>query len=322
LIKADGAIIVTKAANNRSLTVIKGLGEWAYLTGKALPVEVGVGGLVIKTGKYYLNNSAQTDPLTIIPNIHSSTNAKAGVPLIVQGETLGALVVGCNHPIGLEEVRVLTAISDIAAGALHRADLFEKINLQTVEITQAYGETIEGWARALELRDKETQGHSKRVTDMTLRLAYLMGFSPEDLVYIRNGVLLHDIGKMGIPDAILFKPGPLNDEEWRIMKQHPQFAYDMLAPITYLRQAVEIPFCHHEKWDGSGYPRGLTGEQIPLAARIFAIVDVWDALTSDRPYRSAWSKEKTLDYICEQSDHHFDPQVVKVFKEFITHDNS
>jgi HD-GYP domain-containing protein (c-di-GMP phosphodiesterase class II) len=130
--------------------------------------------------------------------------------------------------------------------------------------------------------------------------------------------LLHDIGKMGVPDKILFKPGPLTEEEWKVMHRHPQFAHDLLAPIAHLAQALEIPYCHHEKWDGTGYPRGLQGDQIPLAARIFAVVDVWDALTSDRPYRPAWTKKKTLEYIKEQSGHHFDPNVVDVFLKSIS----
>ena len=173
------------------------------------------------------------------------------------------------------------------------------IDLQNVnkELFQAYDKTIEGWSRALDLRDKETEGHTQRVTEMTVKLAKAMGINDSEIVHIRRGALLHDIGKMGVPDAILHKPGPLNDEEWKIMRQHPQLAYDMLSPIAYLKPALDIPYCHHERWNGKGYPRGLKGEEIPLAARIFAVVDVWDALASDRPYRAAWPKEKVLEYI-------------------------
>jgi HD-GYP domain-containing protein (c-di-GMP phosphodiesterase class II) len=157
------------------------------------------------------------------------------------------------------------------------------------------------------------------VTEKTLALARLMGLPEEELIHIRRGALLHDIGKMGVPDGILFKPGSLTGDEWEIMRKHTTFAYEMLSPIRYLKWAgIDIPYCHHEKWDGTGYPRGLMGEQIPLAARIFAVVDVWDALTSDRPYRSAWTKEKTMEYIKEQSGKHFDPQVVDVFLKFIS----
>ena len=132
---------------------------------------------------------------------------------------------------------------------------------------------------------------------------------------------MHDIGKMGVPDNILLKPGPLTEEEWEIMRKHPQFAYELLTPIDYLHQALDIPYSHHEKWDGTGYPRGLKGEEIPLAARIFAVVDVWDALTSERPYRPAWSREKAIEYIKTQSGVHFDPQVVEVFLESIINSN-
>jgi HD-GYP domain-containing protein (c-di-GMP phosphodiesterase class II) len=151
------------------------------------------------------------------------------------------------------------------------------------------------------------------VTELTTRLAQRMGVLENELVHIYRGALLHDIGKMGVPDSIVLKPGPLTDEEWVIMRKHPQYAFDMLQPITYLQPAIELPYCHHEKWDGSGYPRGLKGNQIPLVARIFALVDVWDALTSDRPYRKAWSQEETVNYIREQSGKHFDPSLVSVF---------
>jgi putative nucleotidyltransferase with HDIG domain len=167
------------------------------------------------------------------------------------------------------------------------------------------------------LRDRETEGHTRRVTELTMQLAERMGISPQEMIHVRRGALLHDIGKLGVPDQILLKPGPLTDEEWVIMRQHPTYAFNMLLPITYLRPALDIPYCHHEKWDGSGYPRGQRGEQIPLAARLFAIVDVWDALRSDRPYRASWSSGKTRAYILDQSGKHFDPRVVDVFLDMI-----
>jgi len=181
------------------------------------------------------------------------------------------------------------------------------------DVDLAYETTIEGWSRALDLRDKETEGHSLRVTEMTLALAKAMGMSGQELVQIRRGALLHDIGKMGIPDHILLKPGPLTPEEWAVMKQHPQFAYELLAPIAYLRPALDIPYCHHEKWDGTGYPRGLRGEQIPLAARIFAIADVWDALRSDRPYRPAWPAQQVRAHMLQLFGTHFDPRLLEPF---------
>jgi putative two-component system response regulator len=192
-----------------------------------------------------------------------------------------------------------------------------KLELAHSKLISAYDATIVGWSRAMDLRDKETEGHSQRVTQLTLKLAKAADMNDEELVHVRRGALLHDMGKLGVPDSVLHKPDKLTDDEWKLMRQHPQLAYDMLQPIDYLHPALDIPYCHHEKWDGSGYPRGLKGEQIPLAARIFAIVDVWDALTSDRPYRLAWKKEETLKYIKDQSDKHFDPRVVDLFLQLV-----
>ena len=181
------------------------------------------------------------------------------------------------------------------------------------DLLSAYDATLEGWTRALDLRDNETEGHTQRVTELTERLARAMGFMDEDLVTIRRGALLHDMGKIGVPDAILLKPGPLTDEEFDVMRRHPEFAYNMLAPIGFLEPALDIPYCHHEKWDGSGYPRGLAGEDIPLVARLFAVVDVWDALRSNRPYRKAWPVDRVRAHIEAESGAHFDPSVVEVF---------
>ena len=189
-----------------------------------------------------------------------------------------------------------------------------------LQLLSAYDATIEGWSRAMDLRDKETEGHTQRVTVLSDKLAQLAGISEDNLIHTRRGALLHDIGKLGVPDAILLKTGALTDEEWSIMRRHPQYAYDMIYPIEYLRPALDIPYCHHEKWDGSGYPRGLKGEEIPLAARVFAIIDVWDALTSDRPYRPAWDKQKTLKHINSESSKHFDPEIVKLFNKLIDQD--
>ena len=195
----------------------------------------------------------------------------------------------------------------------------ERSNLERAhtELMTAYDATIAGWSHALDLRDKETEGHSQRVTQLTLKLAERFGMTQEELIHIRRGALLHDIGKLGVPDSILHKPGKLDESEWEIMRRHPQHAYNMLYPIDYLHPALNIPYCHHEKWDGTGYPRGLKGEEIPLSARIFAIADVWDALTSDRPYRLALTEEYASNYVQEQSGKHFDPQVVELFLKLI-----
>jgi putative two-component system response regulator len=208
--------------------------------------------------------------------------------------------------------------------SITRLDRYHKLVEERKRLDEAnksllliYDETIEGWSRAMDLRDKETEGHSRRVTEMTLELAKALGLDGEALTHIRRGSLLHDMGKLGVPDSVLLKTSALNEEEWRLMRQHPQLAYDMLYPIAYLRPALEIPLCHHEKWDGTGYPRGLKGEEIPLAARLFSVVDVWDALTSDRPYRPAWSRQKALDYIRDQTGKHFDPQAALLFFDVV-----
>lgn len=192
-----------------------------------------------------------------------------------------------------------------------------KLREANAQLLNAYEATIEGLSHALDLRDRETEGHSRRVTELTIRLAQAINMSEEEMMHFRRGALLHDIGKIGIPDSILHKPDSLTEEEWVIMRKHPQFAYEMLSPIEYLRPALDIPYSHHEKWDGSGYPRGLKDEQIPMGARLFAIADVWDAVTSDRPYRSAWTEEQAREYIREQSGKHFDPKVVDLFFKVI-----
>jgi len=237
------------------------------------------------------------------------------VPLIAKGEVKGVLEVFHRAPYEADDEwrAFLETLAGQAAITLDNAMLFNDLQRSNTDLTLAYDATIEGWSHALDLRDEETEGHTQRVTELTLQLARGMGISEAELAHIRRGCLLHDIGKMGIPDNILRKPGPLTDEEWVIMRKHPQYAFEMLSPISYLRPALDIPGCHHEKWDGTGYPRQLKGEQIPLAARIFAVIDVYDALTSDRPYRKAWSREKTLEHIKTNSGTHFDPKVVEAF---------
>jgi len=238
-----------------------------------------------------------------------------GVPLISKGQIMGVLEVFQRTPLEPDQewLDFLGTMAGQAAIAIDSVMQFENVQRSNSELSQAYDATIEGWSHALDLRDKETEGHTQRVTEMTVKLAHSLGLGDEELMQVRWGALLHDIGKMGVPDDILLKPGPLTDEEWLVMKKHPDFAYEMLAPIHYLKEALDIPYCHHEKWDGTGYPRGLKGEQIPLAARIFAVVDVWDALISDRPYRKAWSEEKAREHIRAGAGSHFDPQVVKTF---------
>lgn len=194
-----------------------------------------------------------------------------------------------------------------------RDHLEQRVADRTRELEDAYDRTIEGWSFVMDLRDKETEGHSRRVTDVTVRMAEALGMTDEEIDNIRRGALLHDIGKMGVPDGVLLKPGPLNEEEWKVMRMHPVYAYEILSQIDYLKGAIDIPWCHHEKWDGTGYPRGLKGEEIPLAARMFCIVDIWDALRSDRPYRKGWPEERVFEHLRSLSGTHFEPEMVELF---------
>jgi HD-GYP domain-containing protein (c-di-GMP phosphodiesterase class II) len=242
-----------------------------------------------------------------------------GVPLVVKGKVRGILEVYKREKINPDRdwVEFLEALAAQASIAVDNKSLFENLQRSNQELAQAYDATLEGWSKTLELRDQDTEGHTRRVTELTLRLASAMGVRGDELVHVRRGALLHDIGKVGIPDSILTKPGPLTEEEWQIMRQHPVYAYELLSPVEFLVEALNIPYCHHERWDGTGYPRGLIGEDIPLDARIFAVVDVWDALLSIRPYRKAWSREKAVAYIIEQAGRQFDPMVVDAFLKLI-----
>lgn len=241
------------------------------------------------------------------------------VPLVTKNEVKGSLQVFLKKPFHPNPnwIEFLETLAGQAAIATGDAYLYRDLQHSNLELRLAYDQTIEGWSTALDLRDKETEGHSQRVCALTLKMASLLGIQGEDLDNIRRGALLHDIGKMGVPDDILLKPGLLTKEEWQVMYKHPDYAYQLLSPIEYLQSALDIPYCHHERWDGSGYPRKLKGLEIPLAARIFAVTDVWDALTSNRPYRDAVPEDEVLEYIQEHSGKHFDPDVVALFVKII-----
>lgn len=241
-------------------------------------------------------------------------------PLIAKERVEGVLEVFSRTRLlpDSEWLAFLEVLATQAAIAIDNATMFDDLKRSNNELGQAYDATIEGWARALELRDAETQGHARRVTETTLHLSQVLGLPSYKMDHIRRGALLHDIGKLGIPDSILYKPGPLDLQEWKIMRKHPEFAQRMLMHVDYLRPALDIPYCHHERWDGKGYPRGLKGTNIPKEARIFAVVDVWDALCSDRPYRKAWDGVRALNHIRSLSESHFDPEVVEAFSEEIT----
>lgn len=235
------------------------------------------------------------------------------VPVLVAGDAVGAFIVGSVgrvHTFGERDVELCRALAYEIGLALANARLYESLQRSHEELERAYDETIEGWSLALEMRDDETQGHALRVAELAVDLGREMGMPGGDLVHLRRGALLHDIGKMVVPDAILRKPGPLTDEEWAVMKRHPESGRDFLRKVAYLAPALDVPYAHHERWDGTGYPRGLSGEEIPLAARVFAVADSFDALTSDRPYRPAWPKGEALTYIRQRAGTHYDPAVV------------
>jgi HD-GYP domain-containing protein (c-di-GMP phosphodiesterase class II) len=230
------------------------------------------------------------------------------LPLVTHDALRGTLCICRADAFAATEMPTLSALTTIAANALR--DQYQ-LNMERERV---YDRTLDGWVQALALRDTETNGHAQRVTHMTVELARAWGVPEADIIHVQRGALLHDIGKLAIPDQILYKPGPLTDEEWRLMHQHPRYAYEMLAAISFLQPALAIPHYHHEKWDGSGYPLGLRGEQIPLEARLFAIIDVWDALRSDRPYRKAWSYRRARAHITDLRGSHFDPAVVELFQ--------
>lgn len=236
-------------------------------------------------------------------------------PLITKNQVVGVLEVFHRSPMdpSPEWVEFLETLAGQAAIALDNSTLFENLQRSNAELALAYDVTLQGWSKALELRDQETLGHTERVVELTVRLCRAAGIPEADLLHVRRGALLHDIGKMGIPDGILLKPGPLNPDEWAVMKRHVDYARELLAPIDFLRPALAIPCGHHERWDGSGYPLGLRGEAIPLAARAFAVVDIWDALCFDRPYRLAWPPEKVTAYLREEAGRLLDPHLVELF---------
>jgi len=268
--------------------------------------------------------------------IRSSSMTKINITVVFVSAIIMAMFLGLflSNLITQPILKLKQAASDVAKGDRdirvstnggdEIADLAQSFNKMVSSLSRSendlistYDKTLEGWSLALELRDEATQGHTKRVTELTLELARAMGIEEAKITNIRRGALLHDIGKIGIPDRILLKPGPLTKAERKMIEMHPVFAREMLNTIEFLHPAMDIPTFHHEKWDGKGYPTGLFREEIPIAARIFAVIDVWDALTSDRPYRKAWPYEKALAYIISNSGTHFDPEVVTVFSKMV-----
>jgi PAS domain S-box-containing protein/putative nucleotidyltransferase with HDIG domain len=322
-LKADAACVLLFNKDTHTLDYTAGRGFMSKATQHTkLSIGEGYAGRVILDRKtIHISDLTKTENRLTEALSHAGENfiAYIGSPLIAKGQIVGVLEIFQRSPLtpDMDWFDFLVMLADQAAIAIDNAQLFENLQRSNFDLTLAYDATIEGWSRALDLRDKETEGHTQRVTNLTIKLARQMGVPDSEILHIRRGALLHDIGKMGIPDSILNKPETLTFEEWEIMRQHTAYAYEMLSPITYLKQSLDIPRYHHEKWDGTGYPGGLKGEQIPLAARIFAVVDVWDALTSDRSYRSAWPKDKAIEYIQAESGKHFDPKVAKTFLNLI-----
>jgi len=285
---------------------------------------------VAASGESILTTNAQQDPRfeNQVSVAAYQLRSILCAPLKIKNDLIGVIYVDNRAHAGIfreSDLALINAFADQAAVAIDNARLFEnlkKTNFQleaaNLELQIAYEATLNGWVRALDMRDKETEGHTQRVTLLTQKLARCMGVDDDEMVHITRGALLHDIGKMAIPDGILLKPGQLTDDERKLIQKHPVYAYEMLSPIEFLRCAIDIPYCHHEKWDGTGYPRGLRGEDIPFSARIFPVIDVWDALTSDRPYRKGLPQDVVLEHIQADSGKHFDPRVVNAFMEMGT----
>ena len=279
--------------------------------------------------QYYVGEDGEVVGADVIPEDEEITRSAMILPILLKKRVVGVVQIFSYRKGAYSEdhLKIAEALVAQLAVASNNAALYQQAQLEiaerkraeeaqeklAAELRAAYDATLQGWSNALELRERETAGHSRRVVEVTLRLARILGFTEEEIFHIQRGALLHDIGKIGIPDAILLKKGPLDPEEWEIIRQHPVYALRLLENVPYLGPALTIPYRHHERWDGSGYPDGLKGEDIPLAARIFAVVDVWDALSYDRPYRAAWDEKKVFAYLEEQSGKQFDPHVVETF---------
>jgi len=308
--QGSGAIITLVQPARDEIIIVSGVGEWNNLTDSRLPIRAGISGYVIKTGEVYIDNDAKNNGLFYFPEALKKVQAIAAAPLIMQEETIGTLIIGMKKAIFDEEIRLLLTMCNLVAGVIYRANLMDQVR-------NTYRATIQGWAHALEIREQEKKGHSVNVVNLTEALARKIGFNENEVEEIVNGAYLHDIGKMGIPDEILFKPGKFTNEDWNIMRQHPVFARKLLEGIPHLGKAIHVPYYHHEHWDGSGYPEGLAGENIPINARIFSIIDVWDALLTPRIYRPAWSNIQVVQYILSQAGRQFDPNLVDIFIDLL-----
>ncbi len=320
LMQAERGLIMLRNENGDFMTEAARGMDQVNLEGEDFAVSQTIVKRVAESGVGVLTTNAQEDPrferqLSVVAH---NLRSIICVPLKLKEEIIGVIFVDSRMHSGLfdkSDLELLSAFANQAAVAIDNARMIEDLEKVNQELRIAYDETIRGWALALELRDRETEGHTQRVTDLTLRLAEKLGVPEEEMEHIRRGALLHDIGKMAIPDMVLLKQGEFNLTERKFMELHPEIAKDMLENIEFLHPAMDIPYYHHEKWDGSGYPKNLRGEEIPFAARIFAVADVWDALTSQRPYRPPIDPDKVRNFIHEKSGTHFDPKVVEAFLE-------
>ncbi|MFN3490679.1 MAG: HD domain-containing phosphohydrolase [Anaerolineales bacterium] len=305
-----GFLMLKDESGGMSVQIARGMAQTDLLK-ESFAISYSVVRRVAETGEAVLTTNAQEDPRfdqqASIAAYHLLSILCA--PLKVKDVLIGVMYVDNRAQSGIfhgDDLEIISSFSNQAAVAIENARLFDRLQASNEELQIAYQATLEGWVRALDLRDKETEGHTQRVTSLTIKLAEAMNITGDDLIHIRRGALLHDIGKMAIPDGILLKPASLTPEERSLIQKHPLYAFEMLSPIKFLQPALDIPYCHHEKWDGTGYPRGLKAEQIPLAARIFAVADVWDALVSDRPYRKGLDPKEVKEKIKADAGSHFD----------------
>jgi len=318
LMRAERGFLMLRESNgNLSVRIARGIAHM-NLEEDAFRFSRTIVRKVSESGEPILTTNAQDDPRFEAEKSVAMFQLRSILcaPLKIKNELIGVIYVDNRARAGIfqeHDLGLIRAFADQAAVAIDNAQLFEDLQESNRELQEAYQATLEGWVQALDLRDKETEGHTQRVTILTERLARWMGVRDEELVHITRGALLHDIGKMAIPDGILLKPDKLTADERALMQKHPEYAYNMLRRIEFLLPAIDIPYCHHEKWDGTGYPRGLKGEDIPFAARIFPVVDVYDALVSDRPYRKGMPVAEVKEIIRKDAGSHFDPRAVEAF---------
>ena len=318
LMRAERGFLMLRGSNDElTVRIARGIAH-VNLEEESLKVSRTIVRRVAENGEPIITTNAKDDPRFVgqVSVAAFQLRSILCAPLKIKDKLIGVLYVDNRARAGIfqeQDLGLIKAFADQAAVAIDNAQLFDDLQAKNRELEEAYQATLEGWVQALDMRDKETEGHTQRVTILTQRLAHSMSVSDEEMVHITRGALLHDIGKMAISDTILLKPGKLTEAERSLMQKHPEYAYEMLKRIEFLLPAIHIPYCHHEKWDGTGYPRGLKGEEIPFAARIFPVIDVYDALVSNRPYRSGIPVAEVKEMIRKDSGTHFDPRVVEAF---------